>query len=99
MTTAAPSDYFAAVSTPAYRGRPATVNVVTRPNARCTIGVSYLFETERAAGLDPKRADAAGNVSWTWIVSSTAAAGSWPVVVSCDGYEIRTHMPDDTGGS
>jgi hypothetical protein len=37
----------------------------------------------RAPGLEPRNADGAGNVAWSWTVETDTMPGSWPVEVTC----------------
>jgi hypothetical protein len=63
----------------ARRGQTVTLRVQTAPGARCATTVGY----PDAPALDPTRSDGAGNVSWTWHVSSRAQRGSWPIQTTC----------------
>lgn len=43
----------------------------------------YASGPSRAQGLDPKTADDAGGVTWSWTVGTNTTLGSWPVDVRC----------------
>lgn len=50
------------------------------PCAKRTIAVHYKSRPSTAQGLEPKTADADGNVSWTWMVGRERPqepGGSW----------------------
>lgn len=71
-------------------GSSATVRAKTAPGADCSIDVEYKSGKSTAKGLDPKQADAAGDVSWTWCVGRRTASGEYPVLVtaSMDGRSL-----------
>ena len=71
------------LTSPISGGKPATVEVTTAPKASCSIVVTYDSGPSAAKGLEPKTADAAGSVSWTWNVGATTTPGKWPVTVTC----------------
>jgi hypothetical protein len=78
------------VTSPVSAGSSATVKAKTAPGAYCSIEVEYKTGSSTAKGLEPKKADAAGNVSWTWKVGSKTTAGEWPIRVtaSLDGQSV-----------
>lgn len=63
------------------QGSHATLTAHTSPGANCTIAVYYSSKST-AAGLEPKVADGAGNVSWTWKVGTRTTPGSYRIVVT-----------------
>lgn len=71
-------------------GSSATVKAKTAPGAHCSIVVIYASGESTAKGLEPKEADASGNVSWTWRVGRRTAGGEYPVRVtaSMDGRSV-----------
>jgi len=69
------------------QGGYATCSAHTVPGATCTIAVYYSSGKSTAAGLGPKVADAAGNVSWTWKVGTRTAPGSYRTVVTASAGE------------
>lgn len=75
------------VRSPVSPGSSATVKVKTAPGADCYIAVEYKSGRSKAKGLDPKKADAAGDVSWTWVVGPNTSSGQYPITVtaSMDG--------------
>jgi hypothetical protein len=68
---------------PVTRGDVAVARVTVVREADCTIRVIYDSGQSTAGGLEPKNADGAGNVSWSWTVEATAPTGMWPVEVTC----------------
>ena len=65
-------------------GGEATLRARTAPLAACTITVYYASGPSTAQALDPKPADAAGNVSWTWTVGTNTTPGGWRIVVTAE---------------
>lgn len=70
------------------RGTNASIGIRTRPQAACSIRVTYSQTPDQAkeskdGGLIPKTADEYGSVSWTWSVEADRPVGSWPVEVTC----------------
>jgi micrococcal nuclease len=45
-----------------------------------------------AAGLGPATSDAAGYVSWTWIVGGNTTVGNWPITVTCGNGSAQTYI-------
>ena len=76
----------------AARGLPATLQVRTAPNTPCSIEVDYKSGPSKAAGLGPATSDAAGNVSWTWIVGGNTTVGAWPITVTCGNGSAQTQI-------
>ena len=72
------------------RGAKATVSVRTRAGVTCSISVIYKSGPSTAKGLEPKQADAAGVVSWSWTVGTRTTPGTWPVIITCGGETVRT---------
>ena len=70
------------VSSPVRPGARATLTAQTTPGAQCSIAVQYKSGPSSASGLEPKTADASGNISWTWTVGSTTTPGTWPITAT-----------------
>ena len=64
-------------------GETAKVMINTATSAECVIEVTYDSGPSEAAGLDPKRADDAGRVTWSWTVDGTTAKGTYPIDITC----------------
>lgn len=79
------------VTSPAPPGKDATLTVQTAPRAACKIAVQYDSGPSKAKGLEPKSADAKGNVRWTWRVGARTKKGTWPITVTCSlkGQQAR----------
>lgn len=77
-----------ALTSPVPPGSNANITIKTRPEATCTIKVTYDDVPSADSGLVDKQADAFGVVSWTWTVDRTAPAGEWPVDVTCAYGEL-----------
>jgi hypothetical protein len=71
------------LTSPVDPGDNATAKVKTAPGAECFITVEYKSGPSTAGGLEPKTANSAGAVSWTWRVGPKTSAGEWPVAIEC----------------
>lgn len=80
------------VTSPVAAGDSASLSAKVAPGATADIDVIYKSGSSRAAGLEPKQADANGEVSWTWNVGSKTAAGSWTIIVSSGTESARTEF-------
>ena len=80
----------AEVTSPVPQGSLATVRAKTAPGADCSIVVMYKTGESTAKGLEAKKADSAGNVSWTWKVGPKTSHGPHPISVtaSMDGQSV-----------
>lgn len=77
------------ITDPFVPGSTATVKVKGQPDTQYSIVVNYKSGTSSAAGLDPKTSDSEGYVSWTWNVGSRTSSGSYHLVISGGGQEIK----------
>ena len=71
------------ITSPIQRGTQATLEATAPAGAECRITVRYKSGPSKAAGLEPKRADARGTVFWNWSVGGRTTPGDWPVEVRC----------------
>lgn len=71
------------LSSPVAPGSNASMTIRTRPEAACSIKVTYKDQASTDTGLIPKTADEFGTVQWTWTVESSRPVGKWPVDVTC----------------
>lgn len=79
-------------TSPVQQGGNASVTIRTRPDAACSILVTYDDQRSNDAGLLPKKADEFGVVQWTWTVESSRPVGKWPVDITCGlGKESGYH--------
>jgi beta-lactamase superfamily II metal-dependent hydrolase len=69
-------------TSPISAGSTANLKIKTLPGAECTITVYYKSGASKASGLDPKTANANGEVSWSWKVGSNTSPGDWRIVVT-----------------
>ncbi|AOT68305.1 stalk domain-containing protein [Geosporobacter ferrireducens] len=65
-------------------GENATVTIQGTPGVEYKISVFYSSGASKAAGLEAKKADSNGNVSWTWKVGSSTKPGKYDVVIKGD---------------
>ncbi|CAH1223922.1 hypothetical protein PAECIP111891_05584 [Paenibacillus allorhizoplanae] len=85
-----PSIQIISVSSPAPRNSTATLKAKVAPGATASIVVHYKSGPSTAAGLESKKADSNGNVSWSWRVGGNTTLGSWRITVSSDGSSEDT---------
>lgn len=78
------------VTSPVLPGEDATLNAKVEPGAEATIRVFYKSGASNAAGLEAKKADGQGHVSWTWKVGSKTTPGEWKIEVSSGGETWHT---------
>jgi len=76
------------LTSPVPKGGNASISIKTRPQAACSIRVTYSTtpnqdQESKDGGLIPKTADAYGVAEWTWTVETSRPVGSWPVEVTC----------------
>lgn len=72
-----------ALTSPVKPGINTSLTIHTRPDAACSITVTYKDQKSTDGGLIPKTADEFGTVQWTWTVESNRPVGTWPVEVTC----------------
>lgn len=72
-----------AFDSPVTPGSTTSIIISTTANATCAISVTDNGVKNADPSLNPKVADAYGNVTWTWLVPSHTAYGDWPVKVTC----------------
>jgi hypothetical protein len=89
-TAAGATTQIISVTSPVARNANATVRVQTVASASCTIVVQYASGPSKARGLEPKTADGAGAVAWTWVVGPNTTRGTWPITVTCGGISAST---------
>lgn len=71
------------LTSPVKPGSNASMTIRTRPDAACSIKVTYKDQLSTDGGLIPKTADEFGLVQWTWTVETGRPVGTWPVEVTC----------------
>jgi len=78
------------VTSPIETNQMATVEAKVSSGAAASIRVNYKGGASSASGLEDKKADAEGFVSWSWKVSPNTSPGTWSIVVTCNGESITT---------
>ncbi len=61
-----------------------TLRAKTQPGADCRIAVFYSSGPSEADGLESKKANSNGSVSWTWKVGPKTSPGEYRVVVTAN---------------
>lgn len=62
-------------------GEYATVNIKVTPNKEHKINVYYSSGASKAKGLESKKSDSNGSISWTWKVGAKTKPGKYRVVI------------------
>jgi hypothetical protein len=78
------------VTSPAPRNSTATLKAKVAPGATASIVVHYKSGPSKAAGLESKKADSDGNVSWSWHVGGNTTLGNWRITVSSGNSSVET---------
>lgn len=70
-------------------GKQTILTARTSPNIDCTIKITYGKDNTpvTSAGLEPKKSDTNGVVTWKWKVQPDMPIGKWPTKVSCGDAE------------
>lgn len=72
------------------RGQVASVSVQASPDSQCQIKVIYKSGASKAAGLEDRKADADGVVSWKWKIGGRTSRGTWTVKILCAEQTVTT---------
>ncbi len=78
------------LTSPVSPGTDARLEIQTTPGAECAITVVYKSGPSRARGLEPKVADAGGQIAWVWRVGTNTTPGTWPIFIECVFGEQKT---------
>lgn len=73
------------VTSPVEGGQNATLSAKGKPNTEYDIKVVYSSGESSAKGLENKKADVNGNVSWTWKVGAKTKPGTYTITVKGGG--------------
>jgi hypothetical protein len=92
------------VASPVSPGQYATLEAKATPGALCDIDVIYESGASYTEGLENKKADSDGKVSWTWKVGTSMTPGTWPIKVTAsyreeaasDSSQFEVIPPDPT---
>lgn len=80
------------ISSPVGRNEMATVTIQGKPNTEYSISVYYSTTASTAAGLEKKKSDADGRVTWTWKVGGNTNAGEHRIVISGGDEKITVYF-------
>lgn len=83
------------LTSPVKPGGNASLTIRTRPDAACSVKVTYKDQPSTDGGLIPKTADEFGLVQWTWTVESSRPVGTWPVDVTCALGDMSGYVRGD----
>lgn len=70
------------LSNPIIKGENATIKIKGKANTEYKIKVMYKSGASTASGLEDKKSDQDGYVSWTWKVSERVTPGTYEIIVS-----------------
>lgn len=77
------------LTSPVNNGQTAEIKIKGEPNTVYSIGVYYASKSS-AAGLEDKKSDKLGNVSWSWRVGSRTKPGTYKIIISNNNAEFET---------
>ncbi len=77
------------------RNQTASVTIKTSQGASCSIDVVYPSGSSTAKGLDPKKANSSGVVTWKWKVGGNTTRGTHSIYIWCEKGD-RTGSVDTT---
>jgi len=80
------------VTSPAKRNSTASLKAKVEPNTNASIVVHYKSGASTAAGLESKKADSNGNVSWSWKVGGNTTLGSWRIDITSGDSTAETYF-------
>ena len=78
-----------AITSPVARNEHATVTVRGLPNTEYTIDVHYPSGVSTADGLEKKKSDADGIVSWTWHIGGRTSQRNHYLIIQGSGASLR----------
>ena len=70
----------------------ASINIKGKPNTIYSITVYYSSGASKAKGLEDKKSDGNGKVSWSWKVGSRTKQGTYRIVISGGNEKIETNF-------
>ena len=70
-------------------GSDASVTIKGKPDTEYSIKVVYSSGTSTASGLETKKSDEDGNVSWSWVVGAKTGKGTYPIKISGGDEQIE----------
>ena len=70
----------------------ASISIKGNPNTTYSISVYYSSGPSTAAGLESKKSDSKGKVSWTWKVGGKTKAGTYRIVITGGGETFTTYF-------
>ncbi len=73
-------------------GEHAYVSIKGLPNTDYSISVYYSSGASKADGLEPKKSDGNGNVSWTWEVGARTKPGTYKICIAGGGNTITKYF-------
>ncbi|NRD79794.1 hypothetical protein HPT25_20880 [Bacillus sp. BRMEA1] len=80
------------IKSPAARNSTETLTAKVAPNSTAYIAVHYKSGDSKAKGLEPKRSNSSGMVSWSWHVGGNTTLGMVTVTVTCQGHSANTQF-------
>lgn len=75
------------LSNPIIKNENATIKIKGKANTTYSIKVMYKSGASKASGLEDKKSDDSGCVSWTWKVSKNVTPGTYEIIVSSKSSE------------
>ena len=80
------------LTSPITKNKTATLDAVGKPNTVYSITVIYATANSEAQGLEPKAANADGQVSWSWKIGASVKPGSYKIVLEGGGETVESYI-------
>lgn len=77
------------ITSPVSLNENATVKITGAPNTDYSIAVYYSSSKSTASGLENKKSDANGSVSWTWKVGGKTKSGNYYLKINGGGSSLK----------
>ncbi len=74
------------------KGDTATLSAIVEPNTTYDIKVNLSSGESTAKGLEDKKSDSLGNISWTWNISSNTKAGEYQISIESEKDSYYTTL-------
>jgi hypothetical protein len=84
--------FLTAVPITVTKGRPASLDVEFSPSIRCSASLTSGGKAIAATGLETKKTDSKGLVSWVWTVDPSTTADSGTLTVACERWSTQVHV-------
>ena len=81
-----------ALTSPITKNKTATLDAVGKPNTTYSITVIYATANSEARGIEPKKSNPDGQVSWSWKIGASVKPGSYKIVLEGGGETVESFI-------